>query len=186
MRHFTVNVNSIKIERLSRLYTPLLHYGSESSAHATLYLCVFFSVCDRSWKWFSIESIVNCNCIYHDLSIMFHFNEFRSLKYEKIAAATQNMDKKEQHRTAQKERKRRRIVYAVLCVNRFVWWILETRFLSQCLCTRIEVSQGLTVHRSISYTVPSHTNTLSHIRKETLTLLHYHFCTYTHSQWPLW
>lgn len=95
-------------------FTHRCYITVQSPVHTQLCICVVFFVCDRRWKWFSIESIVNCNCIYHDLSIMFHFNEFRSLKYEKIATATQNMDKKEQHST-EREKKKKNCVCCAVC-----------------------------------------------------------------------
>lgn len=46
---------------------------------------------------------------------MFHFNEFRSIMYEKIATATQNMDKR---RTAQHRKREKEEELCMLCCVR--------------------------------------------------------------------
>lgn len=171
-------------------FTHRCYITVQSPVHTQLCICVllfFFSSVTASWKRFSIESIVDCNCIYHDLSIMFHFNEFRSLKYEKIATATHNMDKKEQHST-EREKKKKNCVCCAVCES--ICLVNSWNAFSITVFVHTDWSESGTYCAPFHFifTVPSHTNTLSHIRYETLTLLHNHFCTYTyeHTKWPLW
>lgn len=161
-------------------FTHRCYITVQSPVHTQLCICVFFYVCDRRWKWFSIESIVNCNCIYHDLSIMFHFNEFRSLKYEKIAAATQNMDKKEQHRKREKEEE--------LCMLCCVWIDLFGEFLKRVFYHSVCV-HGLKWVRDLLCTVPFHIQSLhtqihSHTYEKRLWHFYITIFAHTHTHTP--
>lgn len=69
----------------------------------------------------------------------------------------------------------------MLCVNRFVWWILETRFLSQCLCTwYTDWSESGTYCAPFHfiYSPFTHKYTLTHTKTDfdtsTLPFLHIH------------